>query len=135
MADFEITVGDRTVIGGPGTYLYGPRNIEHRWTNVGKGRGRLLNVFTPSGIEGYFVDVGYPGRLAVSTAACGHDSTECINGVSARKFWHHSNRYNKVPASRRSDCFRSSGRRQDSDVESARSRNWCAPISSEEDGI
>ena len=57
---FEITVGNRTVVGGPGTYLYGPRNIQHRWTNVGAGRGRLLNVFTPSGIEGYFLAVAVP---------------------------------------------------------------------------
>ena len=54
---FEITVGDRTVVGGPGTYLYGPRNVQHRWTNVGSERGRLLNVFTPSGIEDYFLAV------------------------------------------------------------------------------
>lgn len=57
---FEITVGNRTVVGGPGTYLYGPRNVQHRWTNVGSGRGRLLNVFTPSGIEGYFLAVAIP---------------------------------------------------------------------------
>jgi quercetin dioxygenase-like cupin family protein len=57
---FEITVGDRSVVGGPGTYLYGPRTVEHRWTNVGAGRGRLLNVFTPSGIEGYFLAVAIP---------------------------------------------------------------------------
>jgi quercetin dioxygenase-like cupin family protein len=57
---YEITVGDRTVQGGPGTYLYGPRNIPHRWTNVGTGRGSILNVFSPSGIEGYFLSVAIP---------------------------------------------------------------------------
>ena len=54
---YEITVGDQTVQGGPGTYIYGPRNIPHRWTNVGTGRGGILNVFAPSGIEGYFLSV------------------------------------------------------------------------------
>lgn len=57
---FEIAVGDRSVVGGPGTYLFGPRTVQHRWTNVGAGRGRLLNVFTPSGIEGYFLAVAIP---------------------------------------------------------------------------
>ena len=57
---FEITVADTTVVGGPGTYMYGPRAVQHRWTNVGSGRGRLLNVFTPSGLEDYFLAVAIP---------------------------------------------------------------------------
>jgi quercetin dioxygenase-like cupin family protein len=57
---YEITVADRTVEGGPGTYMYGPRKVPHRWTNVGKDRGRLLNVFSPSGIEGYFLSAAIP---------------------------------------------------------------------------
>ena len=57
---FEITVGETTVVGGPGTYTYGPRGVQHRWTNVGSSRGRLLNVFTPSGIEAYFLAVAIP---------------------------------------------------------------------------
>ena len=57
---YEITVGDRTIAGGPGTYAYGPRNVPHRWTNIGASQGRLLNVFVPSGIEGYFLTVAIP---------------------------------------------------------------------------
>lgn len=57
---FEISVGDRTVTGGPGTYMYGPRQVPHRWTNMGTGRGRILNVFAPSGIEGYFLGTAIP---------------------------------------------------------------------------
>lgn len=57
---FEITVGEKTVVGGPGTYMYGPRGVQHRWTNVGSRRGRLLNVFTPSSIEDYFLAVAIP---------------------------------------------------------------------------
>jgi quercetin dioxygenase-like cupin family protein len=58
--DFEITVGDRTISGGPGTYVYGPRNVPHRWTNIGTSRAQLLNVFTPSGLESYFLEVAVP---------------------------------------------------------------------------
>ncbi len=58
--DFEITIGDQTVSGGQGTYAYGPRNVPHRWTNIGSSRGRLLNVFSPAGIEGYFLSVAIP---------------------------------------------------------------------------
>jgi quercetin dioxygenase-like cupin family protein len=57
---YEITVGDRTMTGGPGTYMYGPRSIPHRWTNMGTSTGRILNVFAPSGIEGYFLAAAIP---------------------------------------------------------------------------
>ena len=57
---FEITVADKTVTGGPGTYVYGPRNVPHQWTNMGSGRGRLLNVYTPAGIDKYFLAAGVP---------------------------------------------------------------------------
>ena len=55
---FEITVGDKTTTGGPGTYAYGPRNVPHQWTNMGSGRGQLLNVYTPGGIDKFFLAVG-----------------------------------------------------------------------------
>jgi hypothetical protein len=57
---FEISIGDETILGGPGTYAYGPRNVPHRWTNMGSSRGRILGVFTPSGLEEYFLSVGIP---------------------------------------------------------------------------
>ena len=57
---FEITVGGKTTSGGPGTYAYGPRNVPHQWTNMGSGRGRLLNVYTPGGIDKFFLAVGIP---------------------------------------------------------------------------
>ena len=57
---FEIIVGDNTITGGPGTYVYGPRNVAHQWTNMGSGRGQLLNVYTPGGIDRFFLAVGIP---------------------------------------------------------------------------
>jgi quercetin dioxygenase-like cupin family protein len=55
---FELTVGDNTATGGPGTYAFGPRGVPHRWTNIGTGRGRILLVLAPSGIEQLFYDIG-----------------------------------------------------------------------------
>jgi mannose-6-phosphate isomerase-like protein (cupin superfamily) len=57
---FEITVGGKTTSGGPGTYAYGPRGVPHQWTNMGSGRGQLLNVYTPGGIDKFFLAVGIP---------------------------------------------------------------------------
>ena len=60
--NFEITIGDKTISGGSGTYAYGPRNVPHQWTNMGSGRGQLLNVYTPGGIDKFFLAVGMPIR-------------------------------------------------------------------------
>jgi len=57
---FAITVGDKTITVGPGTYAYGPRNVPHQWTNIGSARGRMLNVFTPGGIDKFFLAAGIP---------------------------------------------------------------------------
>jgi mannose-6-phosphate isomerase-like protein (cupin superfamily) len=57
---FEITVGGKTTTGGPGTYAYGPRNVPHQWTNMGPGRGQLLNCYTPGGIDKFFLAAGIP---------------------------------------------------------------------------
>ncbi len=64
--DFEISIGDQTVRGGPGAYAYGPRNVPHRWTNIGTSSGRLSNVFSPAGIEEYFLSVAIPIILDAS---------------------------------------------------------------------
>ena len=60
--NFEITVGGKTISGGPGTYAYGPRGVPHQWTNMGSGRGQLLNVYTPGGIDKFFLAAGIPIR-------------------------------------------------------------------------
>jgi mannose-6-phosphate isomerase-like protein (cupin superfamily) len=77
----EITVGDRTVTGGPGTYAFGPREIPHRWTNVGTGRGRIMNVYTPSGFEAMFYELGLP--IPDSTAPPPQDPAPVIARMPA----------------------------------------------------
>jgi hypothetical protein len=56
----SLIVADKTTTGGPGTYAYDPRNVPHQWTNMGSGRGQLLNVYTPGGIDKFFLAVGIP---------------------------------------------------------------------------
>ena len=43
-------VNDTTVEAGPGDYLFGPRDIPHRYT-VGDQGCRMLFIFTPGGFE------------------------------------------------------------------------------------
>jgi quercetin dioxygenase-like cupin family protein len=48
-ARFE--VGDQVAEGGPGDYLFGPRDIPHRWTAVGADPIRMLFILSPGGFE------------------------------------------------------------------------------------
>ncbi len=54
--DFEFICGDQTVRGGPGTFVFAPRNVPHRYCNVGPAPGRIMFTFTPAGIEKFFAE-------------------------------------------------------------------------------
>jgi quercetin dioxygenase-like cupin family protein len=54
--DGELTfqVGDDVVSGGPGTWVFAPRDTPHTLANLGTRDGRLLCVFAPAGFERRF---------------------------------------------------------------------------------
>ena len=54
---FRFWCGDQVAEGGPGTTVVGPRNVPHRWQNIGDTDGRLLFIVTPGGMERFFVEV------------------------------------------------------------------------------
>lgn len=54
-----IEVGDTTVEAGPGDYVFGPRDIPHRYT-VGDGGCRMLFIFTPGGFESFVHQTSEP---------------------------------------------------------------------------
>ena len=56
-ATFE--VGDQTIEAGAGDYLFGPRDIPHRFT-VGPDGCRMLFIFTPGGFEGFVRETSEP---------------------------------------------------------------------------
>ena len=55
--DATFEVGDATFEAHAGDYVYGPRDIPHRYT-VGDAGCRLLFVFTPGGFEGLVREMG-----------------------------------------------------------------------------
>lgn len=57
---FDLLVGDRVVRAMPGAHAFVPRGTVHRFTCVGDRPGRLLIVFTPGGLEGFFREAGTP---------------------------------------------------------------------------
>lgn len=53
------TVGDETIEGPAGAYLFGPRDVPHKWA-AGPDGARLLYLFTPGGFEGLIIAMSEP---------------------------------------------------------------------------
>lgn len=47
-------VGEEIVTGGPGTWVFAPKDTPHTLANLGTRQVRLLVVCTPAGFESYF---------------------------------------------------------------------------------
>ena len=69
---YELTVGDQTSTAGPGTIVYIPRNVVHRFKNVGDTTARMLDWSLPGGQDHYFKAIselaaggGFTGEKAV----------------------------------------------------------------------
>jgi mannose-6-phosphate isomerase-like protein (cupin superfamily) len=54
MGTLTFQVGGDVVTGGPGTWVYAPRNAPHTLANFGPDLGRVLCVFAPGGFERRF---------------------------------------------------------------------------------
>ncbi len=57
-------VGDKTIQAEAGSFLFGPKNVPHRYT-VNKGSARLLFILTPSGFEDFIRETSEPAPSAI----------------------------------------------------------------------
>jgi quercetin dioxygenase-like cupin family protein len=57
--DATFEVGDQTIEAHAGDYVFGPRDIPHRYT-VGPEGCRMLFLFTPGGFEGLLREISRP---------------------------------------------------------------------------
>jgi uncharacterized cupin superfamily protein len=55
--EMELRVGDRILVGRPGTFVTVPAGIAHAFANRGDRRARMLLVCTPPGHERYFAEL------------------------------------------------------------------------------
>jgi quercetin dioxygenase-like cupin family protein len=55
---FELLMGQRVMALKTGAYAFVPRGTVHRFQCAGDRPGRLLILFTPGGIEGFFREAG-----------------------------------------------------------------------------
>lgn len=53
-------LGANTIKGKPGTFVYAPRNTAHKFKIEGNMPAKMLVMFTPAGIEQFFVELGVP---------------------------------------------------------------------------
>ena len=51
-----VLVGEEIATGGPGSWLLKPRSVPHAMWNATDRPARVMEVLTPAGSEGYFVD-------------------------------------------------------------------------------
>jgi len=56
--EFEFVCGGERTTGGPGTIVRLPRDVPHRFKNLGDTTGRLLITLSPAGGEDFFAAVG-----------------------------------------------------------------------------
>jgi mannose-6-phosphate isomerase-like protein (cupin superfamily) len=54
--------GETTVDAEPGSYVLLPRGVPHWFANVGETPLRMLNIMSPGGGEGMFVEAGRPAE-------------------------------------------------------------------------
>lgn len=58
--DFEILNGEHLMSVKPGALAFVPRGTVHRFRCIGDRTGRMLLIYTPGGIEGFFRESGRP---------------------------------------------------------------------------
>lgn len=57
--DITFEVGDQTIEAGPGSFVFGPRGVPHRYT-VTSPNARMLMLFSPSGFERFIRATSVP---------------------------------------------------------------------------
>lgn len=81
----EVTIfcGDQRIKAGPGTYVYGPREIPHGFRIEGTQPGRLLILATPSGFDQFITESGEPAPALTLPPAAPLD-LEKLNAAAAK---------------------------------------------------
>lgn len=67
-----VLVGDEIATGGQGSWLLKPRDIPHAMWNAASVPARVMEVLTPAGTEGYFIE------------GAGMESREAFDEMAAR---------------------------------------------------
>ena len=64
--ELEFLNGTETFLAGEGDFVFVPRGTRHRFRNVGTHVARLIFLFTPAAMEGFFREIGTEARAGVA---------------------------------------------------------------------
>ena len=64
----KLTVGEQTSTAGPGTIVFIPRYVVHRFKNIGDTTARMLDWSLPGGQDHYLKAISELGSAAASAA-------------------------------------------------------------------
>ena len=56
--ELTYTIGDTTITAQPGTFIYAPRNIQHKFKVEGTQPARTLSILSPAGVERFYIESG-----------------------------------------------------------------------------
>jgi len=59
--EIAFTVGNETRIGGPGSFVYIPRNVPHTF-QIRSGTARWFGIGIPAGLDQWFFETGEPAQ-------------------------------------------------------------------------
>jgi quercetin dioxygenase-like cupin family protein len=79
----EFISGERRLTGGPGSYVFLPRDIPHGFRVVGTSPARFLVLTTPGGFEGFVMEVGQPAASLTLPAPMEPDMDKLV-AIAAR---------------------------------------------------
>jgi quercetin dioxygenase-like cupin family protein len=55
--EYAIQCGARTVRAGPGSFVFAPRDVPHKLTNMSTGPSTHLGIISPAGFERFFQEI------------------------------------------------------------------------------
>jgi quercetin dioxygenase-like cupin family protein len=84
--DFVLTTDEGEIELERGSLVRVPRGTAHAFANRGRATGRRLVMFTPAGIERFFLEVGVPATDRRSPPADSQDPRELLR-AAARYGW------------------------------------------------
>jgi quercetin dioxygenase-like cupin family protein len=82
--EFEILIGERSQSCGPGAFAFIPRGTVHRFACTSQTTGRILALFTPGGIDGFFREAGRPASDDGPAPAVDEDEISRTNAAGER---------------------------------------------------
>ena len=82
--ELDFHVGEEVHRAEPGSAIFVPRGTRHHFANVGDGLARMLFMYSPSGMEEMFAEIGTPGQRGVQAPPVNAEDVQALARVAER---------------------------------------------------